>query len=66
MPPRKKPKVVNAPIVEYKAGEEKWVRFGWCSDGHHGGCRIEFPGYRCKCECHGGGIIDTDGEVSDE
>lgn len=53
--PRKssKPKIVDAPIVE---GEEKAVKFGWCSTGHHDICIVEFPGHRCKCECHGEGV----------
>jgi len=35
------------------------IRFGWCADGHHKDCRIEFPSWnkpsemiRCECECH--------------
>lgn len=63
MPPRKKSKVVYAPIV-VPAGEEKWVRFGWCSDGHHQGCRVEFPGHKCNCECHATGEVDLDEETS--
>ena len=53
MPPKKKPKTVDAPIV-VAPGEEKLVMFGWCSTGHHDGCRIEFTGHRCSCECHEG------------
>jgi hypothetical protein len=45
-----KRKTVDVPIVV--EGEEKLTVFGWCSTGHHGGCRVEFPGNRCSCECH--------------
>lgn len=48
MPKRKK---MDVPIFEY-AGEEKLVMFGWCSTGHHEGCRVEFTGHRCSCDCH--------------
>lgn len=48
----KKRKTVDAPIVV--EGEERLTVFGWCSTGHHEGCRVEFPGHRCSCECHGG------------
>ncbi len=56
-----KRKVVNAPTVV--EGEEKLTMFGWCSTGHHDGCRVEFPGHRCSCKCHNGGKDDTTGEV---
>ena len=49
--PKKKSRIVDAPTV-YNAGEEKLVMFGWCSTRHHDGCRVEFPGHRCSCECH--------------
>lgn len=60
-----KKKIVNAPIVEYKPGEEKLVMFGWCSTGHHSGCSIEFVGHKCSCQCHakGGESNDSSGEV---
>lgn len=39
------------------------IRFGWCADGHHKDCRIEFPSWnkssemiRCECECHAKGL----------
>jgi hypothetical protein len=51
MPPRKKAKAVDAPIV-YVEGEESLSIFGWCSTEQHGECRIEFPGHKCSCECH--------------
>lgn len=51
MPKKKK---VDAPIFEYEVGEEKLTMFGWCSTGHHEGCRVEFPGHKCSCDCHGG------------
>ncbi len=40
--------LINAPIK----GEEKPSKFGWCLTGHHEGCIVRFPGYRCSCECH--------------
>lgn len=54
MPARKssKPKIVDAPIVE---GEEKAVKFGWCSTGQCKDCIVRFTGHRCSCECHGEG-----------
>lgn len=55
-----KRKTTNAPIADYVAGEEKLVMFGWCSTGHHEGCRFEFPGHRCSCECHTSGKIEID------
>lgn len=45
-----KRKTIDVPIVV--EGEEKLTMFGWCSTGHHEGCRVEFPGNRCSCECH--------------
>lgn len=60
----KRSKTIDAPIV-IPAGQEKLVRFGWCSDGHHQGCAVQFTGHRCNCECHGG-IIESVGEVQDE
>jgi hypothetical protein len=56
MPKKTTKKTVDAPI--YVAGEEKLVMFGWCSTGHHEGCATEFPGHRCKCECHGSEGVD--------
>ena len=58
---RKKPRIVDAPIV-YKEGEESWTVFGWCSTGHHEGCRVEFPGHKCSCDCHGG--VDVQKKIS--
>jgi hypothetical protein len=50
---KRKPKVVDATIV-YKEGEESLSVFGWCSTEYHEACIVEFPGHKCKCECHGG------------
>jgi hypothetical protein len=44
-------KKIDAPTI-YNEGEEKFVMFGWCSTGHHDGCKVEFPGHRCSCGCH--------------
>jgi hypothetical protein len=57
-------KKVDAPIVEGK--EVSMTIFGWCSTGHHDGCRVEFPGHRCSCKCHNGGEDDFVGEISNE
>ena len=44
---------MNAPIVEeVAAGGKKSVMFGWCMDGNDEECIGEFPGHRCRCECH--------------
>jgi len=51
VPRAKKLKTVDAPIV-VAPGEEKLVKFGWCSTGQCKDCRVEFPGHRCSCECH--------------
>lgn len=56
--PAKKRKVVDAPMV-YREGEEKLVKFGWCSTGQDDKCRVEFPGHRCSCECHESGGSDA-------
>ena len=46
---------MNAPIVEEEAaGGKKSVMFGWCMDGNDEECIGEFPGHRCRCECHSG------------
>jgi len=34
-------------------GEIRDAVFGWCTTGHHENCRVEFPGHKCNCECHG-------------
>jgi hypothetical protein len=54
-----KRKKVDAPIVEYKDGEEKLTIFGWCLTGHHKGCIVRFPGHKCPCECHRGKKSDA-------
>ena len=48
---KRKTKVSDVPIVV--EGEYKYAIFGWCGAGQHDGCRVEFPGHRCSCECHG-------------
>lgn len=53
MPAKKRTsKAAETPV--YVAGEEKLVMFGWCSTNQHDLCITQFPGHRCKCECHGG------------
>lgn len=51
------------------------IRFGWCADGHHKECRVEFPSWnkpsemiRCECECHAKGLStgDSKGEAEDK
>jgi hypothetical protein len=59
MPRAKKSKIPDAPI-NVAPGEEKLVKFGWCSTGHHNGCVVSFPGHRCSCDCHGEGIQNED------
>jgi hypothetical protein len=44
-------KNINATIVA-EASEKKSVMFGWCMDGNDEECIGEFPGHRCRCECH--------------
>ncbi len=43
---------INATTVEPEAGEERTAMFGWCSTGHHDGCVVTIPRYRCSCKCH--------------
>lgn len=54
--PKKKTLDLHVPIVI--EGEYKYAIFGWCATGEHEGCRVEFPGHKCLCECHGGVISD--------
>jgi len=51
------------------------IRFGWCADGHHKDCRIEFPSWnkssemiRCECECHAKGLStgNSQGKTEDK
>jgi hypothetical protein len=46
-------KIVDAAIVEPESADgKKSVMFGWCMDGNDEECIGEFPGHRCRCECH--------------
>lgn len=47
-----KRKAVDVPTVI--EGKYKYALFGWCTTAEHEGCRVEFPGHRCSCDCHKG------------
>jgi|688.fasta_scaffold1000806_3 hypothetical protein len=45
-----KDKKIDAPIVE--DADERTAMFGWCLTGHHDGCIVRIPRYKCACKCH--------------